>query len=251
MTAARINNAFYDELGERWYEDDAHPVALLRAETRERLAYAETVLERTLGPGPARILDLGCGGGLMAIPLAGGRRAVKGVDLSEGSLAVARSRAPVGLNVEFERGDIYRLDEPSGAYDAVLMMDVLEHLERPGAALKEAARVLRPEGVLIFHTFNRTWCSYLLAVKAIELLARDAPRNMHLYRMFIRPAELERMCADAKLQIRETCGIRPRFLSKAFWWTLLRRRVHADFAFTRARSVLVGYLGYAVKDAAA
>ena len=246
MTAARINNAFYDELGERWYEDDGHPVALLRAETRERLAYAETVFQ-TLGSGPARILDLGCGGGLMTIPLARDGRAIKGVDLSEGSLAVARSRAPEGLNIEFEKGDIYRLDEPSGAYDAVLMMDVLEHLERPGAALQEAARVLRPGGVLIFHTFNRTLFSYLLAVKAIELFSRDAPRNMHLYRLFIKPAELERMCADAALRIRETRGIRPRFLSKAFCWTLLRRRVHPDFAFTRARSLLVGYMGYAVK----
>jgi 2-polyprenyl-6-hydroxyphenyl methylase/3-demethylubiquinone-9 3-methyltransferase len=247
MTAARINNAFYDELGERWYEGDSHPVALLRAETRARLAYVETVFQ-TFEPGPARILDLGCGGGLMTIPLARLGRAIKGVDLSEGSLAVARSRAPKDLDVEFEKGDVYRLDEPSAAYDAVLAMDVLEHLERPGAALKEAGRVLRPGGVFMFHTFNRTLLSYLLAVKAIELFSRDAPRNIHLYRLFIKPAELERLCADAELQIRETRGIRPRFFSKAFWWTLLRRRVHPDFAFTRARSLGVGYMGYAIKD---
>jgi len=243
----QINNDFYDTLGERWYQDDRHPIALLRAEAIQKLAYVERVLLETGLRPPSRILDIGCGAGLLTIPLAEKGYEIKGIDLSEGSLAVARSRMGRGLRLSFERGDAYSLEEGPGAYDAVLMMDFLEHLERPQAALNEAAHVLRAGGLLIFHTFNRTIYSYLLAIKAIERFSAESPRNIHVYHLFIKPHELQRMCEQAGLGIGERIGIRPRFFTKAFWWSLAHRRIHPDFEFTTTSSLLVGYLGYAVK----
>lgn len=247
--SAQINNRFYEDLGERWYEDDVHPIALLRAETKTRLAYIEQILRANIAPG-AHILDLGCGAGFIAIPLVRKGYAVKGIDISENSLAVARQHAPPGLAVSFVKGNVSELREDSASYDAVLMMDLLEHLERPEEAIRQASRVLKPGGLLIFHTFNRTVFSYLVAVKGIGILCRDPPKNIHVHRLFIKPKELRRMCAGAGLKVNEFIGIRPRFLTKAFGLTLLRRRVHPGFAFRMTRSIRAGYLGYAVRSVA-
>ena len=241
-----INNRFYEELGDRWYDDDRHPIALLRAETKTRLAYIEQVLGGA-GREGARILDLGCGGGLIAIPLAARGYDVKGIDTSENSLAVARRHVPEGVKISFAPDDVYHLREESSAYDVVLMMDLLEHLEDRQAAIAQAGRVLKPGGLLIFHTFNRNVFSYLLALKGVVILCPESPENIHVYRLFITPAELSRLCANAGLRIREFVGIRPRFFTKAFFSTLIKRAVHPDFEFQFTRSTMVGYLGYGMK----
>lgn len=243
---AQINNRFYEDLGERWYDDDRHAIALLRAETKTRVAYIEQVL-RDKGLGASRILDLGCGAGLITIPLAHKGHDIKGVDISENSLAVARKRMSREMKVSFAHGDVTQLNEEPETYDAVLMMDLLEHLENQQAAVFEASRVLRPGGILLFHTFNRTLLSYLVAIKGIGVVCRHSPQNLHVYHLFIKPKELRQMCARAGLTLCEMVGIRPRFFTKAFWRTLLTHRVDPEFEFTRTRSLLVGYLGYAIK----
>ncbi|MGH7844489.1 MAG: bifunctional 2-polyprenyl-6-hydroxyphenol methylase/3-demethylubiquinol 3-O-methyltransferase UbiG [Candidatus Binatia bacterium] len=246
---AQINNRFYEDLGERWYEDDVHPIALLRAESNARLNYIEQVARARIAAG-ARILDLGCGAGFIAIPLARKGYDVKGIDISESSLAVARRHVASGDAVSFAQGNVSELREDAASYDAVLMMDLLEHLERPEAAIHQASRALKPGGLLIFHTFNRTLFSYLVAVSGIGILCRDPPRNIHVHRLFIKPEELRQMCARAGLKVNEFVGIRPRFMTKAFGSTLLRRRVHPGFDFRITRSIRAGYLGYAVKSVA-
>jgi 2-polyprenyl-6-hydroxyphenyl methylase/3-demethylubiquinone-9 3-methyltransferase len=244
--APLVDNEFYDELGARWHEGDVHAVALLRAETPTRLEYVLGALTLDgVKPG-ARVLDVGCGGGLIANPLAAAGFRVKGVDRSAPSLAAARAHVPSGAGVEYAVGDALRLDEPDGAYDVVLMMDLLEHLDEPARAVAEAARVLKPGGLLFFHTFNRTPEAWLLAVKGIGFVTREGPANVHSYAMFVTPAELEAAGRRGGLELRDLRGIRP-ILGRPFAWSLLHRRVHPDFAFTLTRSTRVGYLGRFVK----
>ncbi|MFI5346469.1 MAG: bifunctional 2-polyprenyl-6-hydroxyphenol methylase/3-demethylubiquinol 3-O-methyltransferase UbiG [Elusimicrobiota bacterium] len=245
-TGPRVDNEFYDELGERWHEGDVHAVALLRAETPTRLAYIRAALEKDgIGTG-ARVLDVGCGGGLISNPLAAAGFRVTGLDRSAPSLAVARAHAPAGADVRYASGDALKLDEPDGSYDAVLLMDLLEHLDEPARAVAEAARVLKPGGFLFFHTFNRTPEAWLLAVKGIGFVTHEGPDNVHSYAMFVTPAELEAAGRAHGLELRDLRGIRP-VLGRAFAWSLLHRRVHPDFTFTLTRSTRVGYLGRFVK----
>jgi 2-polyprenyl-6-hydroxyphenyl methylase/3-demethylubiquinone-9 3-methyltransferase len=244
--APRIDNEFYDELGARWHEGDAHAVALLRAETPVRLAYVLAALEIDgVKPG-ARVLDVGCGGGFLSNPLADAGFRVKGLDRSAPSLDAARARAVPGGGAVYAIGDALALDEPAASYDVVLMMDLLEHLDEPARAVAEAARVLKPGGSLFFHTFNRTPEAWLLAVKGIGFVTSEGPDNVHAYSMFITPAELEKAGRDAGLEVRDLRGIRP-VLGAAFFRSLLRRRVHPGFAFTLTRATRVGYLGRFVK----
>ena len=239
---ASVNNEFYDGLGALWHEGDAHAIALLRAETPMRLAYVRGVLAAAGVHQGARILDVGCGGGLLANPLAEAGYRVKGIDRSAPSLAAARTRTPEGADATYAVGDALALAEPPAWYDAVLMMDVLEHLDEPARALAEAARALKPGGVLVFHTFNRTPEAWLLAVKGIRFVTREGPRNVHALSMFIKPAELLETGRKCGLRRLDLTGIRPR-LDRAFLSSLFRRRVHPDFAFTLTRSTRVGYVG--------
>lgn len=242
----QIDNAFYDELGERWYEDSAHPIALLRAESTIKLDFVRQSL-LAQPKKPTKLLDIGCGAGLLSIPLAGDGYEVKGIDLSENSIATARAR---GSNAKFAVGSAYELPEADGSYDAVLMMDFLEHVEEPERAISEARRVLRPGGILLTQTFNRTWRARLLAIHAVRLLARGCPPHFHVYDLFIKPQELVGMAADQGLHVEEMKGLRPEFFSKAFWWSVTRRRLHPNFSFRYTRSLGVGYLARFTKLAA-
>lgn len=241
-----VDNEFYDALGAAWHEGDGHAVALLRAETPARLDYVRGVLRREgVKPG-ARILDVGCGGGFLSNPLAGDGFRVKGVDRSPKSLDAARSRTPPGADAVYAAGDALALDQADASCDVVLLMDLLEHLDAPARAVAEAARVLKPGGLLFFHTFNRTPEAWLLAVKGIGFVTHEGPDNVHAYALFVTPAELEKAGAAAGLLLRDLRGIRPR-LGAPFLWSLLRRRVHPDFSFTLTRSARVGYLGFFLK----
>ena len=242
---ARINNSFYSDLGDRWFEGDDHAIALLRAESRVKVAYVQEVFENEgLGP-EGRVLDVACGAGLVAIPLAEAGYRVKGIDLADGAIRSAQQRAPE--NAAFAVADAYATGEPDERYDAVLLLDMLEHVERPGDVLEEAARVLRPGGIVVFHTFNRTPLAWLLAIHGIRVVARDTPADLHVYRLFIKPGELRRMMAEVELGVRDMQGVRP-VVDGAFFRSVAHRRVHPGFSFALTTSTAVGYLGYAVKS---
>src|SRR5262249_27195284 len=120
-----VNNAVYAELGARWYDADDDPIALLRAEAALRNPWIASTIERELGPGPRRVLDLGCGGGFLANYLAARGFAVTGVDSAVESLAVAAAHDGTG-RVTYRPGDATALDVPAGSFDAVCAMDLLE-----------------------------------------------------------------------------------------------------------------------------
>ena len=240
----RIDNAWYADLGDRWYEARDTPIALLRAEARHRNPW----LASQLGPGTKRILDIGCGGGLLTNDLAARGHRVAGLDTMPENLAIARER-DVTRSVAYYRGDAYALPFADGSFDAVCAMDLLEHVEDPARVIAEAARVLAPSGQFFFHTFNRTWLAHLIVIKGVELFVRNTPRDLHVLRLFLTPAEVTAMCRSHGLEPVALEGSRPRF-RWPLWRMLFTGEVGDDFAFTFTRSTKLGYTGMARKAAA-
>lgn len=203
------------------------------------------------GPEHGRILDAACGGGLVALPLADAGFDVLGIDLSAGAVEAAQGRTPEGASATFRVGDATALEAVEGvapgAFDAVLLLDMLEHVEDTPAVLASAARALRPGGVMVFNTFNQTPLAWLVAIHGFKAVVREAPAHLHVYHLFQPPEVLTERCAAAGLDVREIRGVRPE-LNRAFWRSVRRRRVDPGFRFRYSASDAIGYLGYAIKQ---
>jgi 2-polyprenyl-6-hydroxyphenyl methylase/3-demethylubiquinone-9 3-methyltransferase len=235
-----INNSFYDQLGEDWYSGVDHPIALLRAENALRIPW----IAKTISP-LSCVLDIGCGAGFLTNALAQAGHRVSGIDLSQKSLEIAE-RHDSTRSVDYREASAYTLPYLDETFDAVCAMDVLEHVEDPRRLIEEASRVLKPKGLFFFHTFNRNLLSYLLVIKGVDWCVPNAPKNMHVYHLFIKPKELEEMCETNRLAFQALLGFEPRF-SKPLWKMVLQRRVPPDFSFKFSISLKTGYCGFAKK----
>ncbi len=244
--AARVNNEVYDALGERWYAANDDPIALLRAESRLRNPWIASEARARLGPMRRRVLDVGCGAGFLANHLASEGFDVTGLDASAESLAVA-ARHDATRTVRYDRGDARHLPYPDGSFDIVCAMDFLEHVDDPRAVVAEAARVLAPGGLFFFHTFNRNRLAWLVVIKGVEWFVRNVPKDLHVLHLFVKPEELEAMCAGSALAVRELRGSAPRVLSAAFFRMLATGVVPPEFRFDFTRSTRIGYAGFAEK----
>lgn len=240
-----INNSFYDELDEMWYESSDHPIALLRAENALRNPWIEKVIETKLGR-PCSILDVGCGGGFLTNYLAQKGHQVSGIDLSEKSLMIAK-KTDTTESVQYTQASAYELPFGEETFDAVSAMDLLEHVEKPELVIKEASRVLKKGGLFFFHTFNRNWTSYFIIIKGVEWCFSNAPKSMHVYPLFLKPAELEEMCNRNQLKVEEFLGLRPDFMRASFWKMVFRRKVDPEFRFIFTPSLKTSYSGFAEK----
>lgn len=236
-----INNAFYDELAEGWYTEMNHPIALLRAENRLRIPW----LLKELGPKSKTVLDVGCGGGLLANALAKAGHTVSGIDLSSSSLEVARSFDET-KTVDYRVANGYSLPFRNETFDVVAAMDVLEHVEEPRLLISEASRVLKPNGRFFFHTFNRNWISYVLIIKGVEWCVPNAPKNMHVYPLFIKPDELQEMMSEYDLTMKNISGFVP--TARSIWQLLWKRKITPDFSFRFSKNSTSGYCGWATKE---
>lgn len=243
-----INNAFYDTLGEDWYTAQDHPVALLRAENHIRAPWVNQQIKQHFGK-PAAVLDIGCGAGFLSNYLASEGHTVFGVDLSESSLRVAGAHDHTGKAC-YRHGNAYNLPYAEKSFDVACAMDILEHVEKPAQLIREAARVLRPNGLFFFHTFNRNLLSYLIVIKGVDWFVRNAPKNLHVYHLFLKPSELEPLCAQYSLQVQEMRGFVPQPWRKAFWKMLLTGKVSEDFRFAFTRNLMMGYCGFAIQKSA-
>ncbi len=249
-----VDNTIYEALGERWYDADDDPVALLRAEARLRNPWVSEVIARDRASAagasgtaaPARVLDIGCGAGFLTNALAREGHHVTGLDASPASLAVAGSHDRTGT-VRYVNADALALPFPDASFDAVCAMDFLEHVEDPARVVAEAARVLAPGGLFFFHTFNRNPLAWLVVIKAVEIFVRNVPDDMHVLRLFVKPSELRAMSAAVGLEVDEIRGSGPDPLHGAFWKMVATGRVSPDFRFRFTRSTLLGYTGYAHK----
>lgn len=242
--STRVNNTFYDDLGEAWYDDQTHPIALLRAENAIRNPW---ILERirSLRGTSLDVLDIGCGAGFLTNALALEGHRVTGIDLSTKSLHVAEKRDS-SKSVTYMQLDAFALPFAQKSFDVICAMDFLEHIEMPEQIIQKVATLLKPGGLFFFHTFNRNLLSWLLVIKGVEWCVPNTPVNMHLYSYFIKPSELKKWCQESGLQIKEMHGFSPRMASKAFWSSLLKRKVGKDFEFKFNSRLTTGYVGIAL-----
>ena len=224
MTVAAASPLF-DRDG--WWDPTCREFASLRAVSAFRLG----LLRRWL-PGAwagRTVVDLGCGAGLLGIPLAEAGARVVGVDLARQALEAGRRRGTTTFLPL--AGDLVRAPVRSEGADVVLLADVLEHLDDPRTAVSEAARLLRPGGALFVNTIARTLRARLLAITLGEGLG-FIPRGTHQWRLFVTPGELDAMAAGAGLVRVERTGEAPRL-----WRTMANRAV----ALRESRSLAVGY----------
>jgi len=234
-----IDNEYYEGMDELWW-DPAGPAAILHAINRPRVRF----YLRQLGDlGGRRVLDAGCGGGLVARELAAAGAEVVGVDRSRGSLGVARRAAgPIGSFAPAQ-GRLERLPFAGGAFDAVVAADVLEHVPDLPAAVAELARVLAPGGSFVFDTVNRTFWSWFTGVFGLEQVLRMVPRGTHDWRLFIRPAELDRLLRRAGLEPVEVSGLAPQIGPATVARGLLTRRIDVP-SFATGNGRRASYLGH-------
>jgi 2-polyprenyl-6-hydroxyphenyl methylase/3-demethylubiquinone-9 3-methyltransferase len=209
MTAAANNFSQaeldkFDELAQRWWDANG-PQKALHALNPVRLGY---VAQRVPLMGVAA-LDVGCGGGLLSEALAKAGANVTAIDLAPNLLKVARLHGlESGIKVGYRQVAVDVLaDELPAGFDVITCMEMLEHVPDPGAIVEACARLLKPGGRLFLSTLNRTPAAFALAIVGAEYVARLLPKGTHLYRDFIKPAELARMLRDAGLELEDISGL--------------------------------------------
>lgn len=147
-----------------------------------------------------RVLDIGCGGGLLSEPMARLGADVVGADAAEGNIPVARHHAESqGLKIDYRHTTAEALADVGEEFDVVLNMEVIEHVADPGGFLKACHALLKPGGLMICSTLNKTAKSYALAIVGAEVLMRWLPRGTHDWSKFIRPEDLFGMIREAGL----------------------------------------------------
>jgi 2-polyprenyl-6-hydroxyphenyl methylase/3-demethylubiquinone-9 3-methyltransferase len=156
-----------------------------------------------------RILDVGCGGGLMAEPLARLGARVVGIDASPGNIAAARLHAESqGVTLDYRLGDPADVLLPDERFDVVLALEVVEHVSDVPAFVDTVAGGVAPGGLLFASTIDRTWKSFAFAIVGAEYLLRVLPRGTHQWARFVRPTELASAVARSGLQQRDLRGMR-------------------------------------------
>jgi len=206
--------AKFNKLAARWWDPqgESRPLHDLNP---ARLAY---VSARATLKG-ARVLDLGCGGGLLSEALARAGARVTAIDLGSEVIDVARLHLlESGLDVDYRECSAEALAaEMPGQFDAITCMEMLEHVPDPSAILQACARLLKPAGQLFVSTLNRTPQAFALAIVGAEYLARLLPRGTHQYARFIKPSELARWLRAAGFQLDDVSGLHYNPLSRRAW----------------------------------
>ena len=166
-------------------------------------------IDSQIGLAGKRILDVGCGGGLLSEGMAVFGANVTGIDLSEKPLAVARLHLlESGQKVDYRKIAVEQLaDEMPGAFDAVTCLEMLEHVPNPSSVIAACARLVKPGGQVFFSTLNRNAKSYLFAVIGAEYVMKMLPKGTHDYAKFIKPSELARWAKMAGLEPEELIGM--------------------------------------------
>ncbi|MCP5156885.1 MAG: bifunctional 2-polyprenyl-6-hydroxyphenol methylase/3-demethylubiquinol 3-O-methyltransferase UbiG [Ectothiorhodospiraceae bacterium] len=194
----------FDALASRWWD----PAGEMRPLHELNPLRTRFVTERAPVSG-ARVIDVGCGGGILSEALAAAGASVTGIDASEAAIAVARLHLfESGLDVDYRVATAEETaDSEPGAYDVVTCMELIEHVPDPIGLLGACARLVRPGGDVFVSTINRRPKAWLMAVLGAEYVMRLLPRGTHDYRRFVRPSELAAWARHHRLEVRELRGV--------------------------------------------
>jgi len=196
--------AKFGELAHRWW-DPSSEFRPLHEINPLRLAW----IDEKAGLSGKRVLDVGCGGGILAEAMARRGAQVKGIDLSDRALKVAELHLLESkLAVDYEKIAAEALAEREpGRYDVVTCMEMLEHVPDPASTVRACATLAAPGAHLFFATINRNPKSYLFAIIGAEYVLRLLPKGTHDYAKLIKPSELSQNCRDAGLAVRNLVGM--------------------------------------------
>ncbi len=203
----------FSELAHKWWDPNSefkplHDINPLRLDYVDQLA----------GLAGKAVLDVGCGGGILAESMAQRGASVTGIDLGDKALKVAKLHLlESGAQVDYRLVAVEELaKEQPGHYDIVTCMEMLEHVPEPASAVRACAELVKPGGQVFFSTLNRNVKSYLFAIVGAEYLLKLLPQGTHDYEKFLKPSELSGFCRSAGLTVESMAGMSYNPLSKAY-----------------------------------
>ena len=209
----RAEIARFESAASRWWDPEGE-IRTLHDINPVRLAY----VERTAPLAGRKVVDVGCGGGVLAEAMARAGARVVGLDLAEGLLQVAELHAleaNVAVTYLRESAEQHAASHAS-AYDVVTCMEMLEHVPDPASTVRACATLAKPGGLVVFSTINRNAKSFLFAIVGAEYVLRLLPRGTHEYARFITPSELAAHCRSAGLAVADITGMSYNPITKTF-----------------------------------
>jgi 2-polyprenyl-6-hydroxyphenyl methylase/3-demethylubiquinone-9 3-methyltransferase len=208
--------AKFSELAHRWWDPDSE-FAPLHQINPLRLQWIESLAGGLAGK---RIVDIGCGGGILSDSMARKGAQVLGVDLASKALRVAQLHAlEAGTpNVRYREvsAEGLAIEEP-GQYDVVTCMEMLEHVPRPESVVQACATLVKPGGWVFFSTINRNPKAFVFAIVGAEYVLNLLPRGTHEYLKFIKPSELAGWCRAARLELHQSQGMQYNPITRRYW----------------------------------
>jgi 2-polyprenyl-6-hydroxyphenyl methylase/3-demethylubiquinone-9 3-methyltransferase len=218
MTSTRQNVdtaevAKFDALASRWWDPGGefrplHEINPLRLDW----------IRQHVDLNGCRVLDIGCGGGILTESMANAGAIVSGIDMAEGPLAVARLHlVESGMEVDYQQSTAEEMAvENEGQYDVVTCLEMLEHVPSPWQVIASVAKLVKPGGHVFFSTINRNPKSFVFAIVGAEYVLKLLPAGTHEYQKFIRPSELESWARAASLTLHSSIGMHYNPLTKEY-----------------------------------
>lgn len=205
----------FDDLAAKWWDPDGefkplHQINPLRVGFINERANLEGI----------KVLDVGCGGGILAEALSKLGAQVTGIDASEQTIGVAQNHSnAIGSDVSYYQTTIeeFIANKPEEKFDVITCLEMLEHVPSPGEIIKTCSTILKDDGDIFFSTINRNPRSYLFAIVGAEYILNLLPKGTHDYQKFIKPSELAKWIRDARLSQIETIGLSYNPITDNYW----------------------------------